>query len=70
MNASKKDLILVNFKGVLVLKLRFLYESLSLRELPPSREIKSRDQYAMTITIHFLVTLPNNFKIFGETIFS
>ena len=67
---SDMGLILSNLGIVLRFILRFLYESLSLRELPPSREIKSRDQYAMTITIHFLVTLANNFKIFGETIFS
>ena len=62
--------ILTHLGLVLLFILRFLYEGLSLRKLPPSREINSKDRYAMTITIHFLVTLPNNSKISGDTIFS
>ena len=64
------DLILAILKCVLQFILRLLYEGLSLRNLPPSREINSKDRYEMTITIHFLVTLPNNIKIFGEIIYS
>ena len=50
--------------------LQLLYESLGIRNLFPLREIKSKDRYSITTTINFLVTLPNNFKISGETIFS
>ena len=62
--------ILTHFTMDLSFILRFLYESLSIRKLPPLSEIKSKDRYAMTVTIHLLVILSNNFKISDETIFS
>ena len=50
--------------------LQLLYESLGIRNLFPLREIKSKDRYATTITIYFLVTLTNNINISDKTIFS